>query len=215
MTYLEMVNKVLVRLREKTVSTVGETDYSALVGEFVNDAKTTVEDAWDWSALRQTLTVTTSPDIFNYALTNSQNRAKILDVINQEKNYFLKYETSHWFNNAYLNGAVSSAPPMYYSFNGVNANGDSLVDLYPNPDGVYKIFFNVVLPQGHLSGDADVLKIPSMPVVQLATAMAMAERGETGGTTASEMFAVAKNTLSDAIALDATRHPEELIYTVV
>ena len=215
MTYLELVNKVLVRLRETPVATVNETPYSALIGEFVNDAKTAVEDAWDWSALRQTLTVTTSPDIFNYALTNSQNRAKIIDVINQEKNYFLKYETSHWFNNAYLNGAVANAPPMYYSFNGVNANGDSLVDLYPNPDGVYKIFFNVILPQGVLTNDADNMKIPPMPVIQLAAAMAIAERGETGGTTASEMFAVAKNTMSDAIALDATRHPEELIYTVV
>jgi hypothetical protein len=46
MTYLQLVNKVLTRLREDTVSTVSQNTYSALVGEFVNDAKRLVEDAW-------------------------------------------------------------------------------------------------------------------------------------------------------------------------
>jgi hypothetical protein len=39
MTYLQLVNKVLTRLRENTVDTVGQSTYSALVGELVNDAK--------------------------------------------------------------------------------------------------------------------------------------------------------------------------------
>ena len=54
MTYLEAVNKVLRRLRENTVSSVDETIYSRLIGEFVNDANHMVEDAWDWSNLRET-----------------------------------------------------------------------------------------------------------------------------------------------------------------
>ena len=59
MTYLQAVNKVLKRLRENTVSSVDETLYSRLVGEFVNDANRMVEDAWDWSSLRETKVVTT------------------------------------------------------------------------------------------------------------------------------------------------------------
>ena len=39
MTYLELVNDVLVRLRETTVSTVTQTAYSSLIGKFVNDGK--------------------------------------------------------------------------------------------------------------------------------------------------------------------------------
>jgi hypothetical protein len=35
------------------------------------------------------------------------------------------------------------------------------------------------------------------------------ERGETGGTTAAEYFGVAQQYLSDAIALDAQKHPYE------
>jgi hypothetical protein len=59
MTYLELVNDVLVRLREQTVTTVGLTTYSSLIGKFVNDAKRQIEDAYDWNALGQTITVTT------------------------------------------------------------------------------------------------------------------------------------------------------------
>jgi hypothetical protein len=51
MTYLELVNDVLVRLREPTVSTVIQTAYSSLIGKFINDAKRQVEDAFAWNVL--------------------------------------------------------------------------------------------------------------------------------------------------------------------
>ena len=37
MTYLQLVNSVLRRLREEEVSTVSQNSYSKLIGEFVND----------------------------------------------------------------------------------------------------------------------------------------------------------------------------------
>ena len=46
MTYLTLVNNVLKRLRERTVSTVEETSYSTLIAMLVNDAKQEVEQAW-------------------------------------------------------------------------------------------------------------------------------------------------------------------------
>jgi hypothetical protein len=39
MTYLNLVNNVLRRLREDEVSNVSESTYSAMVGDYVNDAK--------------------------------------------------------------------------------------------------------------------------------------------------------------------------------
>jgi len=100
MTYLQLVNKVLRRLREDEVASIDQNSYSRLVGEFVNDAKRTVEDTWDWTALRTTLTVTTSDAAFNYVLNGSQNRMKILDVINDTSNWFMQYRGSSWMNNA-------------------------------------------------------------------------------------------------------------------
>jgi hypothetical protein len=44
MTQLEMVNKILLRLREDDVSTVIENDYAKLIAAFINDAKADLED---------------------------------------------------------------------------------------------------------------------------------------------------------------------------
>ena len=70
------------RLREAEVTTVTQNTYSTMMGEFVNDAKEFVEDAWDWSGLRKTITVTTSADDYTYTLTGSGIKDKLLDAIN-------------------------------------------------------------------------------------------------------------------------------------
>jgi hypothetical protein len=63
MTYLQIINAVLRRLRETEVTDVNETDYSKLIGEYVNSVKKEVEAAWDWNALRTTLTLNTTSGI--------------------------------------------------------------------------------------------------------------------------------------------------------
>ena len=73
----------------------------------------------------------------------------------------------------------------------------------------------MVLRTADLEADTDKMFIPSSPVIQLATALGARERGETGGTSASELFSLAGRTLSDAVALDAAKHPEETIWTTV
>jgi hypothetical protein len=212
MTYLQLVNSVLRRLREDEVTSVSQNSYSKLIGEFVNDSKRTVEDAYDWTALRDTLTVSTDATAFNYTLVGSGNRMKILDVANDTSNFFLQYRTSHCMNNAFLINDAPTGTPQFYSFNGVDANGDNGVDLYPKPDGVYQVRFNAVLRTDDYTVDTDNMLIPSSPVVQLATALGARERGETGGTSAAELFALADRTLADAIAFDAAQHPEETIW---
>jgi hypothetical protein len=212
MTYLDLVNNVLRRLRETEVSSVQSNSYSKLIGDLVNDAKDLVETSWDWSALRTTLTITTTADVFNYSLTGSQNNIKELNVLNDTSNLIMQYQTNNWFDSQFLLGNPVSGAPMYYTYNGVDTNGDTLIDVYPKPDGVYSLRFNCALRNGDLSADIDTLKIPPMPVVHLAVAFASRERGETGGTSSTEYFSMANKYLSDAIAMDAARHPEETIF---
>ena len=212
MTYLDLVNNVLRRLRETEVSSVQSTSYSKLIGDLVNDAKDLVETSWDWSALRTTLTITTTADVFNYSLTGSQNNIKELNVLNDTSNLIMQYQTNNWFDSQFLLGNPVSGAPMYYTYNGVDSDGDTLIDVYPKPDGVYSLRFNCALRNGDLSADTDTIKIPSMPVVHLAIAFASRERGETGGTSSAEYFSMANKYLSDAIAMDAARHPEETIF---
>jgi len=73
MTYLNLINGVLRRLRETTVSTYTETTYSTMIGDLINDAKTTVEEAWEWSALRNTITFNTVDGTTTYAPAKNQD----------------------------------------------------------------------------------------------------------------------------------------------
>lgn len=212
MTYLDLVNNVLRRIRETEVISVQTTSYSKLIGDLINDAKDLVENSWDWSALRTTLTVTTTADIFNYSLTGSGNNIKELNVLNDTSNLLMKYQTNNWFDTQYLLGEPVSGSPVYYTYNGVDADGDTLIDVYPKPDDVYTLRFNCTLRNANLSADLDTMVIPSAPVMHLAVALATRERGETGGTSTAEYFSIANKYLSDAIAMDAARHPEETIF---
>jgi hypothetical protein len=80
---------------------------------------------------------------------------------------------------------------------------------------VYSLRFNVVQRQGELTSDSDTLLIPSQPVIHYAVALLARERGETGGTSVPEYFGIADKYLSDAIAIDAAKHPEEMIFRTI
>ena len=212
MTYLNLMNNVLRRLREEEVTSVQSTTYSKMAGDFVNDAKRIVEDSWDWSALRTTLTITTTNDIFNYVLTGSQNRIKELNVINDTSNIIMEYRPAKYFDEQYLVQDPVKGSPKFFTYNGIDSDGDTQIDVYPKPDGVYTLRFNCVLRGADLSADTDNLLVPSMPVIHYAVALLARERGETGGTSAGEYFNIADRYLGDAIALDAQKHPEEVIF---
>jgi hypothetical protein len=215
MTYLEAINSVLRRLREDEVSTALESSYSALIGDFVNDAKRTVENSWNWVALRETTVIPTVSGTAEYSITGSGQEAVIKSVVNDTSNRFMGLQTSSYFNNVYYNQDVISGSPVAYIVSGVDSNDDLKVKVYPQPDGIYSLRFDLAKPQGLVTGDATKIKVPYNPVVQMAFAMALRERGETGGQSAAEQFAVASTALSDAIAIDANRFPDETTFMVV
>ena len=138
-TYIQLVNEVLVRLREREVTSVNDTAYSKLIGKFVNDAKRQAEDAYNWNALSTTLTADTTPGIFNYVLTGSGQRFRMVDVINDTSNYILKNNTTKEMDRLFLLTTTDRGEPRYYNFNGTNANGDTQVDIYPIPNIVYSL----------------------------------------------------------------------------
>lgn len=209
MNYIQLVNEVLVRLRESEVSSVTDNAYSKMIGKFVNDAKRNVEDAYNWNALYDTLTAVTTGDIFNYVLEGSGQRFRVIDVLNDTSDTEVKGASTTWMNEKFLLNATQKGSPQYYNFNGTDSNGDTQVDLFPIPDGVYNIRFNIVLPQPLLSNNADVLKVPYEPVIFLAYAKALAERGEDGGLASNEAYGLYRQSLADAIALESGRYGEE------
>jgi hypothetical protein len=211
-TYLDVVNNVLRRLREPTVTSVNDTEYSAMIGVFVNDAKREVEDAYDWNALSDTLTAVTSDAVFNYVLVGSKTRFRVIDVLNDTKDFELKYAPTAWMNRQYLITDTQKGAPLYYNFNGVDTNGDTQVDLYPIPDGVYNIRFNLTIPQADLSADNDRILVPDHLVSMLAHSKAIAERGEDSGLVSSEAYQMYRLSLADAVAIERNHYKEETIW---
>jgi hypothetical protein len=215
MTYLELVNDVLVRLREPTVTTVTLNSYSTLIGKFVNDAKRQIEDAFSWNILGTTITVTTAASTASYALTGAGQKFQVMDVINTTSNVGLTNISFVDMNRKLNFTPLVNSIPKEFAFDGVNASYDTKVNLFPIPDGVYTIKFALTVPQATLASDATVVLVPDVLVVQNAYARALVERGEDGGLSSSEAYQLYKSMLSDYIALEGTRYPENQEFVAV
>ncbi len=207
MTFLELVNEVLIRLREDEVTTVNQTAYSKLVSRFVNDAKRSVEDAFNWDCLSVTTPVTTSAGTSNYVVTGSGRRQKDVTVNDETNDVRLNVVPIQWIIDQQQLSNTTPAQPVYYAWNGTDGT-DSKVEFFPTPDGVYTIQFNMNVPQVSLSSDSDVLSVPSEPVIAGAYARALVERGEDGGLASSEAYGLYKGILSDYIAIESSRFIE-------
>lgn len=207
MTYLQLVNKILIRLRENEVTSVQDNPYSKLIGEFVNIVKREVEDSWNWQALRNTITANTVNQAFSYTLTGTDTRIRISDVINDTTNQVLEYRSSAWFNKQFLLIPPETGEPYYYNLNGISEAGEVQVDLYPVPDGLYVVRFNLFQPEPDLVDDGDTIRTPYQIIVEGAVARAISERGDDGGYTEQEQRY--NRILSDYIAMEAGTRTEE------
>jgi hypothetical protein len=216
MNYLTLVNNVLRRIREDEITTINQSPYAALIGDLVNDAKTSVEHSWDWTALRTTVTITTTAGVNEYTLTGFGSDFKYLKFLDNTNGTTIEYQAKDWID---IQNNIADTPlqgtPTYFSYTNADSNGDMKIILYPTPAAAYTLKFYGVVRQAPLALSTDVIKVPWAPVMHLAVAFASRERGETGGTGTAEYLAISNKYLAEAIALDAAYHPEETIFRVV
>jgi hypothetical protein len=138
-----------------------------------------------------------------------------MDVINTTSNVGMK-NISFVEMNRYQNLVpTTNGIPQFYAFDGVDASSDTKVTLYPRPDGVYSIPFSLTVPQATLASDATSILVPDFLVAQNAYARALVERGEDGGLSSSEAYQLYKSMLSDYIALEGTRYPENQEFVAI
>jgi hypothetical protein len=209
-TYLDLVNDVLVRMREPQVTTVSENTVSSLVGKYINDAKRQVSDAYDWDAFNTGITVsTTASSTGPYSVTGAGVRSKTMDVINTSVYNELKPLSHAQYDSYYYTSATpTTGIPMYYTIRGVDTNGDIKVVFWPVPDAVYNIRFSLIVPEADFSTDSSTTLLAKEPIVLGAFARALVERGEDGGLSSSEAYALYKSALADLISLELARSPE-------
>lgn len=216
MNALQIVNSVLRRLRESEVQDFSES-YTKLILDFVNEAKREVEDAWNWSMLRTTITIPTSSGTASYSLTGAGQRYRFLprddgnvhayDSTNQGKLYLVEGD---WVNKQAHLQTVTPDKPSQFAVVGQDASLDPVIKFYPTPNGTYSTQFGLTVPQAELSLTTDTLSIPWYPVVMGAWAKGISERGEDGGQNTIEQWQMYQNALGDAIQFDAARVGETL-----
>lgn len=241
MTYLQLINSVLTRLREEEIDStkVNSDPYLRSIGAHVNDAKRRVEDAWQWGALRSTDSLavdenqlhSSGPDIALPGSLNTQYIIKNISVFPNDTGAFsfdgtrspLRWTNVDRMRQRYATpSAVSQGRPQEFAVTGVAGDafgvaheGEIKITLWPRPTndsgvGDYWISVDRVAHQVDLVAADDKLKVPSLPVYTLASALASRERGEVGGAPTSELFAIADGYLADAIAVDSALYANEL-----
>ncbi len=211
MNYLDIVNKVLEKLREATVASTGESEYSTLVSGFVLATKREMESAWNWTTLRTTITVPTVQATTSYSITGAGKRYTILDVFDTTNERFLQRMTSA-LGRRDITLADQGVPHRYF-LEGQDSSGDPKIWFSLVPDGVYSIDVNLVVPQTDTPSDATEIVMDEWPVILGAYAKAISERGEDSGRTSGEALNSYKLAIGDAIALDVNNtHGEDEWY---
>ena len=208
-TYLEIVNDVLIALRDDQVTTVNQDVHTQLIARFVNDAKVQCEAATDWSALGTEEIVVVPAGTEKLSIAGSANRIKIDYVLNVTNDNVLIQRSRRAMQVQALKGQVPVGIPGNWCNNGVDTYGDAVVQISPTPAVTTSLAVVGFQRTGQLVADTDMLLIPDVPVRDLAIALAVRERGEVNGQTAAEYFEIAKRTLSDAVAFDSARNDSE------
>lgn len=225
-TFLELVNDVLVRLREDEVSSVDETPYSTLIGKWVNDSKRLVEDAWGWQALLTPVSVSIVASTLTYTVSTLNERARLAFKATPESNipmayditpndkFQLIYKPYAWIYDQrdLLNTPEYQSKPIMFGVRKSPTDG-VLIELMETPTASrsWRIYF--IDPQDDLVNDSDVLLVPSAPVIQITLDYALNERGEETGEPGTTVEQRAILHIANAIALDSLEQDDKTTWS--
>lgn len=215
-TLLDVVNKIMIRLRDQAVtsitstieSTGGTPAYTDTVVRLINDARREVEDCFNWTALQQTITLTTVSGTKLYNLEDttaevySNQRTRVLDVYNTTTDARLIPRPFDWVRKQSQISSSTNQEPFAYAVAGYNASQTIQLQLFETPDAIYSIDVECIIPQEDLTANTDYFKVPWYPVYLRSLALAIRERGEDEGEQSSKVEAVYRQAIGNAIAYE-------------
>ena len=208
-TYLQLINKVLVALREDEVLGVTE-PYAKLIGQFVNEAKEDIEDAAPWRALRTEVSFAATANTATTTLTGTNDRSYLMNTPTGESMLFrtdagdessVEVLPIERLRQLRLSSDASERnEPCYVAFTSDGTN--QVAHFWPTPDATYNYKGIFVIPQAELTAKTDTLTIPYRPVVLRAIWYAMDERGSEFAGRLETALAKAERSLAEAILVD-------------
>lgn len=236
MTYLEMCNEVLVRMREEEIESVKDSNndpQQKIICKFVNDAKNLVERAHTWNATRKMWVIDLAHEVYKYTLRGAAEQSALY-LVRYDSGARMVEANSRWMSQQGRQQGI----PHWYAPSHVDQHSIEM-HIYPRPNNSFggsgDVFEYTVGQYGESSyaapdkqlfvygygkteklvDDDDLIIVPEDPVMHYALAYAQRERGEAGGQNSQEVFAMAKQYLSDAIAADINDSSAEYIWEAV
>ena len=206
---LRVVNKVLSRLREDTVTSMTETAYAGFVLGILNDARREVEQAYNWEAITDVVPVNTVANTNFIAVKGggftTNERSRVIEVYNSTTDTYLSPRPLSDIRRM-ENDDATEAEPHYYAHDGVDASQDILLRLWQIPDQVYALEVACYNPQDDFTtsqnATTDIIKVPWLPVYHRTLALAIRERGDDGGFQYEEVYQEYLTALNDAVAYE-------------
>lgn len=216
-TFLQIVNDVMVALRQDAVTSVNENTLSRLVTLYVNQYKEKVEDACMWRALRHRETLDFGTTALSAAVTNSNERTRLYkipgkrprlyDVTNyvadntqpKDKVWDIDIDRLYEIQESRVQMSYDSASFFALDVNTAATGVDLHRDTKTNT--ARKVQIEVWTPQAAMDNDSQdtVIKVPTLPIVYGATFQATQERGEELGIDGNEYKNLYIQTLRDAV----------------
>ncbi len=213
MTYLELVNEVLTRLREPNVTSVSGEKYTLLIGALVNDAKRAVEDATEWVQLIGTETVTSVAGTADYDIPNTNDRTTIFSVIDEDRYKLERCSARELIEAAQFE--VNNNRPAKWAVVGASTARLQTLRLSPTPESARTFSVNHYSPACDLVNDSDEPCVPYEPIYLRAYAYAIKERGEDNGQYFQEALDQAKKSLARHITLNYSTNGGQKVWQVL
>ena len=207
-TWLETVNNVQRRLRSEVTSSVTTTDYSTLLGQFVNDAKREVENRWLWSDFITTESGTFNASQDTVVTTVTGRRVVVLDIYNDDGPYKLIKKPKMWIlDRIQEQGTVAEGRPLYWAFDVWTPADATRLIFSPRPSSAENYTMIYWKPQDDLAADGTEIELEAYPIELGAYLRAISERGEDGGAVFDEVSAQYQRAISDMLGREQKMNP--------
>jgi len=208
-TVLQIVNKIMARLREDSLGALSDTDYARTVLQLLNDAMREGEDAFNWSALSNTIDVDTVQSTSTYSISDGSSvytnqRSRLVEVYNSTTDHYLIQIPRDRMRRLRYDDD-QEAEPMYYSIDGYDSDQNIQIEIHPNPDAVYTLKCVAFIPQEDFTVSASggsSITVPWRPVYLRTLSLVLRERGDDEGISFGEAFQDYVVSLNDAIAYE-------------
>jgi hypothetical protein len=191
-TLLQITNKVLLRLREDTVTDLSD-GYSALVASFVADTVAELNEATIWNFLDHEVVVPVVAGTQSYTLAGTNNTSHLLwnelgpacwifDASTSAQGTQMTYmDPTEFYRNYQADRSATSAKPIYFTIEKNTSDDDIALRLWPTPSATAYVRVRFNTPEAELDPTTDAATEIAMPerVVRLGALMlALNERGE-------------------------------------